>query len=94
MQELSIDALMLSLHGLIKERKAVGEALQDDTLDDDKAEFLSDKVLRLTSAIGEVADAYDDQRGREDHPYPSFETILRTLDPDSFILEPPQSKLS
>lgn len=90
MQEISIDALMLSLHGLIKERKSVGESLQDDTLEDDKAEFLSDKVLRLTAAIGEIADAYEDQRTRETHPYPSFDTILRSLDPDSFTLEPPQ----
>jgi len=88
MQEISIDALMLSL----QERKAVGETLQDDTLDDDKVEFLSDKVLRLTSAIGELADAYDHQRTHEAHPYPSFDTILKALDPDSFTLEPSQDK--
>ena len=93
MQEISIDALMLSLHGLIKERKAVGEALQDESLDDEKADYLSDKVLRLTAAIGEVADAYDEQRKCEPHSYPSLETILKSIDPDSVTEEPSLGKV-
>jgi hypothetical protein len=72
--------MMLALQALAKDRTATAHRVNTEALPDEEVNSLSDRVLDLTAALGELADAYDDQR-QDGPPYPSFETILAAYDP-------------
>ena len=79
MQEVATKTLMLALQALVKDRAATVRRLDTEELDDDERDELSDRVLDLTTAMGDLADAYDAQRA-EGPGYPTFDTILERYD--------------
>ncbi len=72
----SIQTLVLAINSMAKERQDIGARLEAGGLDDEDYDDLSDKVLRLTTALGELADVYEPQREGQEKVFPSFQKIL------------------
>lgn len=72
----SASTLILAINAMAKERQDIAARLEAGNLDDEDYEYSSDKVLRLTAALGELADFYEPQRQGQEKVLPSFEKIL------------------
>ena len=76
----SIQTLVLAINSMAKERQDIRTRLEAGGLDDEDDDYLSDKVLRPTTALGELADVYERQREGREKVFPSFEKILSTYE--------------
>jgi len=76
----SIQTLLLSLHALGKERRAVAAKLDSGEFSEDDLDELNDDIDRLTQALGELAALYEPQREGQEQVYPSAEMILAQYD--------------
>lgn len=72
----STQTLLLSLHALAKEQKAVATRLDSGDFDADDQDELNDDLDRLAKALGELAALYEPQREGKESLYPSTEQIL------------------
>lgn len=72
----SIQTLVLAINAMAKERQDISAQLEAGGLDEEDWEYQSDKALRLTTALGELADLYEPQREGQEQIYPSFDKIL------------------
>jgi hypothetical protein len=73
---LVLNAKVLAINAMAKERQDISAQLEGGGLDEEDWEYRSDKVLRLTTALGELADLYEPQREGQEQVYPSFDKIL------------------
>lgn len=80
MMTVSIQTLLLSLHALAKERRAVGAKLDSGEFADEDLDELNDDIDRLTQAIGELGVLYEPQREGQEQIYPSVEKLLASYD--------------
>ena len=75
MSDLSIRTLMMSIGALARERAGILETLKTATRDQDEDEHLSEQVLDIDQALGELADEYESLRG-DSSTYPPVETLI------------------
>lgn len=71
MSDLSIRTLMLSIGALARERERI---LKTAPREQDEDERLSEQVLDIDQALGELADDYEALRG-DSSTYPPFEKV-------------------
>jgi hypothetical protein len=74
MSDLSIRTLMLSIGALARERNSILNTLKTATREQDEDDRLSEQVLDIDQALGELADEYEAQRG-DSSTYPPFEKV-------------------
>ena len=74
MSDLSIRTLMLSISALARERERILNILNSATRAQDQDEHLSEQVLDIDQALGELADDYEALRGNSS-TYPPFEKV-------------------
>jgi len=74
MSDLSIRTLMLSISALARERERILNILNSATREQDQDEHLSEQVLDIDQALGELADDYEALRGNSS-TYPPFEKV-------------------
>ena len=74
MSDLSIRTLMLSISALARERERILNILNAATREQDQDEHLSEQVLDIDQALGELADDYEALRGSSS-TYPPFEKV-------------------
>ena len=76
MSDLSIRTLMLSIGALARERERIMNILNAATREQDQDDHLSEQVLDIDRALGELADDYEALRGTSS-TYPPFEQVAR-----------------
>lgn len=74
MSDLSIRTLMLSISALARQRDSILDTLKTATREQDEDNHLSEQILDIDQALGELADEYEAQRG-DSSTYPPFETL-------------------
>ena len=74
MSDLSIRTLMLSIGALARERDSILNTLKTATREQDEDDHLSEQVLDIDQALGELADEYEALRG-DSSTYPPFEKV-------------------
>lgn len=63
MSDLTIRTLMLSIGALARQRDSLLNTLKTATREQDEDDPLSEQVLDIDQALGELADEYEAQRG-------------------------------
>ena len=74
MSDPSIRTLMLSIGALARQRDSILDTLKTATREQDEDDHLSEQVLDIDQALGELADDYEARRG-ESSTYPPFEKV-------------------
>ena len=74
MSDLTIRTLMLAISALAGERSALLKRIQACSMDEINDEHLSEQVLDIDQALGELADEYDTLRG-DSQTYPTYEKL-------------------
>lgn len=74
MSDLSIRTLMLSIGALARQRGSILDTLKSATRAQDEDDHLSEQVLDIDQALGELADEYEARRG-DSSTYPPFEKV-------------------
>jgi hypothetical protein len=75
MPELSLSTLTLAIGSLIADREHLLERIATEPPEVDEDERLSEAVMDIDRALGEIADAYE--RQREGNPaYPDYDSLV------------------
>ena len=74
MSDLSIRTLMLSIGALARQRDSILATLKTATREQDEDDHLSEQVLDIDQALGELADEYEARRG-DSSTHPPFEKV-------------------
>jgi len=75
-EPVSIQTLLLAINSMAKERHDIAASLQAGGLSDEEHDYLSDKALRLTAGLGELADLYEPLRRGHEATFPTIERIF------------------
>jgi len=78
MQEISTRALMIAIGCMVADRERLLRRIDTETAETDAEERLSEQVMDIDRSLGELADAYQNQR-HESGGFPPYEDLVRGI---------------